>query len=65
MRTVFSKKIYEVLKNIDIKDFQLVPAIIKDPKGEENFDYWIAGIYREFLFLDKENSIYKRVMTNG
>lgn len=60
-RAVFSKKVYDVLKDIDIKDFQLVPAIITDPKGEEYSDYWIAGIYREFAFLDKDKSEYSSI----
>ena len=64
-RAVFSKKIYDVLKNIDIKDFQLVSAIIKDEKGEEHVDYWIANIYREFAFLDKDKSEYSRINTKG
>jgi hypothetical protein len=55
-RIVFSKKIYDVLKDVSIKDFQLVPAIIRNNKGEEFPDYWIANIYREFAFLDKEKS---------
>lgn len=64
-RAVFSKKIYDVLKDVDIKDFQLVSAIITDPKGVEYSDYWIGGIYREFSFLDKDESKYRGVMTNG
>jgi hypothetical protein len=64
-RAVFSKKIYDVLNDIDIKDFQLVPAVIKDSKGEEYSDYWIAGIYRDFAFLDKDKSEYSRIDTKG
>jgi hypothetical protein len=64
-RAVFSKKVYDVLKNIEIKDFQLVPAIIKGPKGEEHLDYWIANIYREFAFLDKEKSEYGSITSKG
>lgn len=64
-RAVFSKKIYEVLRNFEIKDFQLVPAIIKDAKGEEYSDYWIANIYREYAFLDKDKSEYSRINPKG
>jgi hypothetical protein len=64
-RAVFSKKIYDVLKNIDIKDFQLVPAIIKDPKGKEYSEYWIANIYREFAFLDEAKSEFMSKNSKG
>ncbi len=64
-RAVFSKKIYDVLKTVDIKDFQLVPAVIKSNKGEEYSDYWIAGIYRDFAFLDKEESEFDSITSSG
>jgi hypothetical protein len=38
-RAVFSRKVRDVLKEMNIKDFQLVPAIIKDPKGNEYSEY--------------------------
>ena len=60
-RAVFSKKICDVLKDVEIKDFQLVPAIIKGKNGEEYSDYWIAGIYRDFAFLDKDESEYSSI----
>jgi hypothetical protein len=62
---VFSKKIFDVLKDIAVKDFQLVPAIIKDPKGNEYSDYWIAGICREFAFLDPNKSDVHLIRTEG
>ena len=64
-REVFSKKIYDILKDIEIKDFQLVPAVIKGKKGEEYSDYWIAGIYRNFAFLDKDKSEYYSITSKG
>lgn len=64
-RAVFSKKVYDVLKDIEIKDFQLVPAVIKGKKGEEYADYWIANIYHEFAFLDKDKSKYARISSDG
>jgi len=60
-RAVFSKKICDVLKDVEIKDFQLVPTIIKGKNGEEYSDYWIAGIYRDFAFLDKDESEYSSI----
>ena len=64
-RAVFSEKIYDVLKNINIKDFQLVPSVIKSNKGEEYTGYWIAGVYKEFAFLDKDKSEYSRIDAKG
>ena len=64
-RAVFSKKVYDVLKGAAIKDFQLVPAIIKDTKDNEYADYWIAGIYRDFAFLDKDKSKFSRIDSSG
>ena len=65
-RAVFSKKIYDVLKDIEIKDFQLVPARIKTPKNEEYSDYWIANIYREFAFLnEKESKFYSKTSSGN
>jgi hypothetical protein len=64
-RAVFSKKIYDVLKDVPIKDFQLVSTIIKGKKGEEYSDYWIAGVYRDFAFLDKDKSKYMSITSKG
>ena len=63
--TVFSEKIYNVLKDFDIKDFQLVPAVIKGKKGEEYTGYYAANVYREYAFLDKEKSEYDRIDSDG
>jgi hypothetical protein len=64
-RAVFSKKVYEVLEKTGIKDFQLVPAIITDNNGEAHADYWIAGVYRNFAFLDDDESEYDDVSSDG
>lgn len=64
-RAVFSQKIHDVLQHVPIKDFQLVPAVIKGKKDEEYTGYWIANIYREFAFLDKNASIYDSVTSKG
>jgi hypothetical protein len=64
-RSVFSKKIYDILKDTAVKDFQLVPAVIKDPKGNEYSDYWIAGIYRDFAFLSEKESEFDSKTSSG
>ena len=64
-RSVFTRRIYDVLKDMAIKDFQLVPALIKDPQGNEYSDYWIVGVYKEFAFLDEENSEFDGVTSDG
>lgn len=64
-RAVFSKKIYDVLNNLDIKDFQLVHAVVNGKKGEEYKDYWIANIIREYAFLDKDRSKFKSITSTG
>lgn len=65
-RHIFSKKIYDVLKDIAIKDFKLVSTIIRGKKGEEHTGYWATNIYGEELaFLDKDKSEYKRINSKG
>lgn len=64
-RHVFSKKVYDELKNIAIKDFKLVPTIIKGKKGEEYTNYWAVNIYREYAFLDAEKSEVDHIHTEG
>jgi len=55
-REVFSKKVYDVLKNHNFKGLQLVPAIITSRKGEVYKDYWILNVYQEYALLDPEKS---------
>lgn len=55
-REVYSRKIYDVLKDKGIKGLQLVPAIVKDNKGEEYIDYWIANIHQRYSFFDSEKT---------
>ena len=64
-RHIFSKKIYDVLKDTVIKDFKLIPTIIKDKKGEEYTDYWSANIYQKFAFLDEEESEFDGKSSKG
>ena len=55
---VFSKKIYEVLSQHEIKGLQLVPAIIRG-KNDEKFDnYFIANSYQKMAFFSEEETKY-------
>jgi hypothetical protein len=51
-RAAFSKKVYDVLKDKDIKGLQLIPAVIRGKKDEQYTDYWVANVYNEYAFLD-------------
>ena len=62
---VFSKSVFNILKDVDIKDFQLVSAKIKDNKGKEYSDYYIANSYRKFAFLDKDESEVDEIWEDG
>ena len=65
-RHVFSKKIYDVLKDIAVKDFKLVPTIIKGKKGEEYAGYWSTNFYGDgFAFLDEEKSEFDGKLSSG
>ena len=64
-RHIFSKKIYDVLKDVAIKDFKLVPTIIRGKKDEEYTDYWTANIFRKFAFLDEEKSEFDCKLSSG
>ena len=55
-RAVFSNKICDALKTKEIKNLQLVPAIIRDRKKVEYSNYYIANICQEYAFLDVEKS---------
>ena len=55
-KTVFSQKIYEVLKPLDIKNIQWLPAIIEGLNGEEYADYWGLRILKKRECLDRELS---------
>ena len=64
-RQIFSKKIYDILKDVAIKDFKLIPTIIRGKKDEEYTDYWATNIYRDFAFLDKDKSKFSRIDSSG
>ncbi|MDR2913057.1 MAG: hypothetical protein LBV38_07225 [Alistipes sp.] len=53
---VFSKKIYDVLNEHNIKHLQLVPAIIRGYKDETFDGYWIANILQKVAFFDEEET---------
>ena len=55
-RAVFSNKICDVLKTKEIRNLQLVPAIIRDRKKVEYSNYYIANICQEYAFLDPDKS---------
>ena len=65
-RHVFSKKIYDVLKDIAVKDFKFVPTIIRGKKGEEYAGYWSTNFYGDGLaFLDKDKSEFSSINSKG
>jgi len=55
-KSVFSRKIYDVLKGHEIKGLQLVPTIIRGKKDEEHKDFWVANIYQRMCSFDKKKS---------
>ena len=64
-REIFSKKIYDMLKDVAIKDFKFISTIIKGKKGEEYADYWAANVYGEHAFLDKDKSECASIDSKG
>jgi len=64
-RHIFSKKIYDILKDVAIKDFKLIPTIIRGKKDEEYTDYWATNIFRDFAFLDEEKSEFDGKLSSG
>ena len=56
IRSVFSKKVYDALKEHEIKGLQLVPTIIRGKKDELHKDFWVANIYQSLYSFDEEES---------
>jgi hypothetical protein len=56
---VFSQKIADALLPLNIKGYQLVPAIIVDKKGEQHKNFWIGHALTHLECFDKEKSIYR------
>ena len=64
-REVFSKKVYDVLKEHNFKGLQLVPAIITSRKRDAVYkDYWVLNVYQEYALLDPEKSERKGSIDN-
>ena len=56
---------YDMLKDVAIKDFKLIPTIIRGKKDEEYTDYWATNIFRDFAFLDEEKSEFDGKLSSG
>ena len=56
--SVFSRKIYDVLKPMNIYGLQLLPATVRGKNGDHYKDYWVASVYNRIACLDMENSEY-------
>ncbi|GHU74235.1 hypothetical protein FACS189413_18980 [Bacteroidia bacterium] len=54
--SVISKKIFDVLDNLNVKGIQLIPAVIRGTKGETYENYWYVHITNYYSAIDKENS---------
>ncbi|GHT57734.1 hypothetical protein FACS18945_2680 [Bacteroidia bacterium] len=57
-KSVISKKIFDVLDNMNVKGIQLIPAVIRGTKGETYENYWYIHIINRYPALDREKSIY-------
>ena len=53
---VYSQKIYDVLAPLNIKNYQLLPGIIVDRKGEEHKNFWLEHAYHRISCIDTEKS---------
>jgi hypothetical protein len=56
--SVVSKKIYDVLTGLNLKDIQLIPATITGKNDELYENYWFLNIYNNLAVLDREKSKY-------
>ena len=54
--SVYSQKIHDVLIPLNIKDYNLLPCIIVDRKGEEYKEFWLEHIYNAIPCIDTEQS---------
>ncbi|GHV35514.1 hypothetical protein FACS1894178_5240 [Bacteroidia bacterium] len=54
--SVISKKIFDVLDNLNIKGIQLIPSIITGKNDEIYENYWYIHIINHYSVIDKENS---------
>ena len=56
--SIVSQKISDVLKNLNIKGLQLIPATIEGKNNELHEDYWFLNIYNKLQALDMDKSVY-------
>ncbi|GHV57924.1 hypothetical protein FACS1894182_08150 [Bacteroidia bacterium] len=56
--SVISKKIFDVLDNLNVKGIQLIPAVIRGKNDEIYENYWYIHIINHYSVIDKENSEY-------
>jgi len=56
--SIVSQKISDVLKNLNIKGLQLIPATIEGKNNELYENYWFLNIYNKLQALDMEKSVY-------
>jgi hypothetical protein len=54
--SVYSQKIHDVLKPMNIKNYSLLPCIIADKRGEQHKDFWLEHIYNAIPCIDTEKS---------
>jgi len=54
--SVFSKKIFDVLRPLEIKGIQLLPARIRGKDDNIFTDYWLLNIYNEIKCIDNRLS---------
>ncbi|GHU26632.1 hypothetical protein FACS1894172_20800 [Spirochaetia bacterium] len=54
--SVISKKIFDVLDNLNVKGIQLIPTIITGKNDEIYENYWYIHIINHYSVIDKENS---------
>ncbi|GHU72739.1 hypothetical protein FACS189413_16260 [Bacteroidia bacterium] len=57
--SVISKKIFDVLDNLNVKGIQLIPAVIRGKNDEIYENYWYIHIINRYPALDREKSIYR------
>jgi hypothetical protein len=57
--SVISKKIYDILYNMNIEGLQFIPATIIGKKDERYENYYFMHIYNYLSVMDKDKSIYK------
>ncbi|GHT11238.1 hypothetical protein FACS189426_12830 [Bacteroidia bacterium] len=57
-KSVISKKIFDVLDNMNVKGIQLIPSVIRGKNDEIYENYWYIHIINRYPALDREKSIY-------